>query len=96
MAAWFLYIVSKAVDEQGLPKAYRLLNDVVWKIPDLWISPFDIKLIGVDNPIAKDVLDALRRFSSYSSNVPNRYGGPRLGSVHIDEAYLYPPTPVQT
>ena len=89
--SWFLYIVSKAVDELGLRKAYRLLNDIVGKTPDLGLSPLNVKLIGVSNPIAKDALDAQRHLSSWSSKVLNRYSGSRLGDVYVDETYLYPP-----
>jgi hypothetical protein len=87
---WFLYIASKVVDDEGLPAAYRRLNTAVRSMPELWVSPFDIKLISVGNPIASDVKTVLSRSSA---TIPIRYHGARLGGVSIDEAYLYPPTP---
>jgi hypothetical protein len=86
---WFLYIASKMVDENGLHAAYRSLHEILKHKPDLWISPFDVKLIGATNPIARDVL-AIR---GPRESIPTRYHGPRVGKVNIEEAYIYGPLP---
>ena len=69
--------------------AYRRLNEAMRRMPesDLWVSPFDIKLIGEKNPITRDVLDFLSKFQS---PIARRYPGTQLGSISIDEAYVYP------
>jgi hypothetical protein len=87
---WFLYVVSRAVDDFGLAQAYRRLNAAAGPMSDLWVSPFDIKLVGTNNPIARDMLEALARAPT-PATVPIRYAGTRLGSVRIEEAYIYPP-----
>lgn len=86
---WFLYIASKVVDEFGRREAYQRLNAAIHDvIPRLLVSLFDVKLIETDSPIAKDVLKVLRQ---YPGRVPTRYGGPQLGDMSIEEAYIYPP-----
>ena len=87
---WFLYIASRFIDDEGLAAGYRRLNAEMRAMPDLWVSPFEIKLIGARNPIAQDVLNVLGR---HAAAIPTRYQGARLGGVSIDEAYLYPPIP---
>ncbi|HET6883670.1 MAG TPA: hypothetical protein VFI31_26185 [Pirellulales bacterium] len=86
---WFFYIASAQVDRVGLAAAYRTVYLTIQQTQDLWVDPFEIKLIGPNNPIAKDILDILRR---YPARIPTRYRGPRLGSIHIDEAYIYAAT----
>src|SRR5438105_4103713 len=54
---WSFYIVSPLVDSEGPLQAYRRLNPLVRAMPQpYWIDPLAIKLIGPDDPIAKDVL----------------------------------------
>jgi hypothetical protein len=84
---WFLYIASKTVDEKGLAAAYREVYRVIQSMPDIWIPKSQVKLIGRENPIAKDALEIQRRFAR---KLPTRYPGPQLGNIAIEEAYFYP------
>ncbi len=84
---WFLYIASKTVDENGLAAAYRDVYRVIQSMPDIWIHKSQVKLIGRENPIAKDALEMQRR---YARRLPTRYPGPQLGNIAIEEAYFYP------
>ena len=84
---WFLYIASRDVDEKGIAAAYRIIHETVKRKPDLWISPFDVKLISPNNPIAQDVL--VNR--DPRPMVPTRYHGRRLGNLNVEEGYLYGP-----
>lgn len=87
---WYFYIVSPAVDTEGPVKAYRQLHPLVRAMPQpFWIDPLEIKLIGPNNPIAQDVLSALRRTAPPRA-CPIRWGGKYLGNVSVEEAYLYP------
>ena len=81
---WFLYIASPIVDRVGLAAAYRQVNSEVSKCRLRWISRSDIKLIGIQNPIAVDAIDYQR------SKLPARYGGRKLGNMIVEEAYIYP------
>jgi hypothetical protein len=86
---WFLYIASTEVDRKGLADAYKFVYLTTQRLQNLWLDPFDVKLIGADNPIAKDILDIQQR--RYPAPIPTRFRGTRLGSIHIEEAYIYPP-----
>jgi hypothetical protein len=97
---WFLYLGSPFVDENGARAAYRFVHDVMRKLPDVWIDPLDIKVVGLNDSMTEDVLDVTK------PNIPNspyavrnpkpypamtRFGGSSLGGVEIDGAYIYPP-----
>src|SRR5206468_1563515 len=49
---WSLYIASKEVDEKGITDAYGAVLTAIRSLPDLWVDPFDVKLIGPGDPIA--------------------------------------------
>lgn len=92
---WYYYVVSPVVDAQGTTEAYRRLHPLVHAMPRvLWIDPLKIRLIGAKDPIASDVLAAIRRLPGPRSS-PIRWGGRMLGNISIDGAYLYP-LPVTT
>ena len=83
---WFLYIASNAVDEKGLAAAYRDVNRVIGSVPGELKSK--VKLVGLENPVAKDVLRIRESYADKS--LPIRYSGTPLGDVAIEEAYIYP------
>jgi hypothetical protein len=54
---WHFYIVSPVVELKGPVKAYRELHPLLRAMPQpFWIDPLAIKLLGPNNPIARDVL----------------------------------------
>ena len=89
---WF-YVASKTVDRRGLQAAYQAVHESIHRIP----APFgpwlfdsevgDLKLIGMNDPIAKEVLAIHDRFPDRI-----RFRG-TVGSGHsgIEELYIYPP-----
>jgi hypothetical protein len=87
---WYLYIGTRAVDDLGLALAYRKVFSAVTPLRDLWVSRSQIKLIGATNPITRDVLSI--RDQHASRTIPTRVGTTQLGSVHVEEAYVYPPS----
>jgi hypothetical protein len=84
---WFLYIASPIVEEKGLAGAYRVLQLSHQRLQGIPLSLSDIKLVGKDNPITRDVLAILARFPGVMAT---RFGGKQLGDVSIEEAYIYP------
>jgi hypothetical protein len=91
---WYLYLVSSAVDDEGITKAYRRVHPVVRQMQQkaFWIDPFEVKLISPTDSLAEAVSVWLRRSAG---KPPTRYGGTRLGELDIEGAYIYPPlTPV--
>jgi hypothetical protein len=53
-----------------------------------WIEPLEIKMIGSNDPIAKDMV-ALR--DSRLARTPTRFRGNRFGELAFEEAHIYPP-----
>lgn len=86
---WFLYVVTDLVDRDGPAAAYRAINQSLKKLGECWITSSEIKVIGRGNPIAKDVLAITAR---YPGRLATRYGGRILGSMSVDQVYIYPPS----
>ncbi len=98
---WFLYLAYTLVDDKGPSVAYRIVHDVLRKMPDLWIDPLEIKVLGLNDSLTEAALAVTR------PKVPDRpfavrnpkpypgmtwFGGSSLGGVSIDGAYIYPPS----
>jgi len=89
---WYLYLATPLVGEDDATRpAYRRVNNVVRDMQEdgFWIDPFEIKVIGPHDPIARDIL---AHRSSHPARIPTRFQGARLGELAVDEAYIYPPT----
>src|SRR5436305_1438053 len=89
---WFLYIATPLVGEDGATRpAYRRLLAVIRQMEKegFSVDPFEVKLIGSDDPVAKDIL-AIHARAPGRRGSPIRWGGTTLGNVSIEGAYLYP------
>ncbi len=84
---WWLYIASERIDGTSFDLGYGEILRLASEIRDPSLDPFRVKLIGIDDALARGVLDLYRR---YPGRLPTRYGGPILGGVGIDGAYIYP------
>jgi hypothetical protein len=86
---WFLYLATPLVTKDGAKReAYGRVNAVIREMrPPLQIHPFDIKVIGVESPIAKMVQELQQR---YPGPLPFPYRGASLGGLSIEGAYIYP------
>ena len=82
---WYLYIASKDVDDRGLAEAYRTVYTVINANPEFGIDPFEVKLVGQRNPIAKDLQD----LRGASDRLATRSRRPRLGHMSVEETYVY-------
>ena len=96
---WYLYLASPIVDEKGPAVAYRLVHRVLREMPDLWIDPLEIKVVGLDDSLAEAFLAVMRPrvpdspFAAWNSRPypgMTRLGGSTLGGVSFDGAYIYP------
>ena len=83
---WFLYIVSDVVDKDGGIVAYGRAYGVMRQLTDLRINPFEVKLIGLNHPLAKAVIDYL---AQQRAPLPTWIDGMRLGDIYIESAYIY-------
>jgi hypothetical protein len=85
---WSLYIATPAVDEKGATEAYRQVYRVLRSLGDAWITSSDVKLVGEKHPVAQEALDLQYRSQG---RIPTRPRHPLLGSMPVEEMYVYPP-----
>jgi hypothetical protein len=89
---WYLYLATPLVGAGGAKRqAYHRVNAVMRGMEEdgLWVDPFEIKVIGPHDPIAKDMARESRR----RSKIPTRFGPGRLGELlYVDDGFIYPPT----
>lgn len=83
---WYLYIATREVDDRGLGDAYQTIYTTIQSHPELAIDPFDVKLIGPQNPIAKDLLDIR---GTGAAPLATRSRRPKLGHMSVEETYVY-------
>jgi hypothetical protein len=86
---WSLYIATPLLDEKGAMRAYREVYRVLRSMGNPWVTDSDISLVGHDDPITRDLLDIKKR---YPGRLPTRSRRPQLGSLAVEETYVYPPT----
>jgi hypothetical protein len=89
---WYLYLVSDQIDDSNFDLGYGEVLRLLGRGPHLWLDPFQVKVTGVDDPIAKNVLELLQ---NYPDRAPTRMRNRVLGGVSVDEVYIYP-IPVPT
>jgi hypothetical protein len=90
---WYLYLVSPTVETQGLRHGYLTIRATLSHMQGEWadtferINPFDVKLIGPSNPLARGVLEL---YQSWPDSTSPWHGGSLIGSVYVAGAYIYP------
>ena len=97
---WLLYVACPGVDECGTRDAIRTIHEAVRGMPALGIDPFEIRAIGVRDPMAVAAAEVVKpkvptgRFADANPKWftgPIRYTDLYLGGMSIDGAYIYPP-----
>jgi hypothetical protein len=98
---WFLYLASPIVDREGPKAAYLTVYRVMKKIPDLWIEPLEVRVVGLKDSLAEAALAVTKpKVPDSPFAVPNprpypgmtQFGGSTLGGLSVDGAYIYPPS----
>ena len=89
---WYLYLVSDRITDTNYKLAYGEVHRLLGRGPHLWLDPFQVKVAGVDAPVAKAVIAIQQK---YPGQLPMRLRNRMLGDVSVDEVYIYPlPLPV--
>jgi hypothetical protein len=83
----FLYVAIDGLQPGGAGPVYREVRRVTQEMQDHYIDPFRVKVIGMDDPVAKAVVDLYRRFPGRTP----RFDGRSLGGVGVADVYIYPP-----
>jgi hypothetical protein len=68
--------------------AYRTVYTAIKAKPEFGIDPFEVKLVGRQNPIAKDLLDIR---GAGGAGIATRSRRPKLGHMSVEETYVYAP-----
>jgi hypothetical protein len=87
-AFWVKTAATDLIDRAGPAAAYRAVNSSLEKLGELWLSSSEIKVVGPANPIARDVLAIMAR---HPGRLSTRFGGKTLGSMELEQTYIYPP-----
>jgi hypothetical protein len=86
---WSLYVVSKAVDEQGLTEARGASFDILRRVKPLFGSDPRLHLERLDSSFARTVFDIR---NGIPDHIPvHGTTLTRIGDVVTGEYYLYPP-----
>ena len=85
---WFLYLVGDRIDDSNFNLAYTEVIRIAAMMPDIWLDPFQIKVMGTGKPVAKAAIEVQEQ---YNGRLPARYYGPPLGDITIEEVYIYSP-----
>jgi hypothetical protein len=87
---WYYYIASPAAESASANGGYGRLFTLIRQMPEPhWIDPLEVRLIGPNHPITKDVL-AIHNLATSPKTSPIQWSGRVLGKLYIDGAYLYP------
>jgi hypothetical protein len=88
---WSLYVVSDQITDDNFDVAYGEVARISGQLRDGRFDPFKVKLVGVNDPLARAVLDTER----HAPGGPDRFYGRTFGGVSVDLIYIYPsPLPV--
>ena len=82
-----LNIVHPPVDQEGLLKSLARLQSSLFRLANNALSLADLSLIGVNNPLATDVLGLLAQDHDQAGI---HLGPRRLGDHAVEWAYIYP------
>ena len=91
---WNLHVASDQITDDNFDVAYGEVLRIAGQLRDPFFDPFQVKLIGADDPLAKAALEINRR---YPGPVATRFHGKEFGGLPVEEVYIYPsPIPVPT
>jgi hypothetical protein len=85
--AWALYIASPQMDVAKYDRGFAEILRIVRELQTPYIDPFQVRLIGTDDPIAKAAGEFNQKFPE---PIPTRFRGTNFGGVPVEEVYIYP------
>ncbi len=84
---WYLYVASEKIDARSEQTAYTEVVRSAKRIEGAYLDSFRVKLVRVNDPIVRAVLDIQNR---YPGRIGTYFNGPRLGGEDVDSVYIYP------
>jgi hypothetical protein len=85
--AWALYIASPQMDVAKYDRGFAEILRIVREMKTPYIDPFQVRLIGNDDPLAKAAVEINRK---YPGPTPTRFRGKNFGGVPVEDVYIYP------
>jgi hypothetical protein len=85
--AWALYIASPQMDVAKYDRGFAEILRIVREMKTPYIDPFQVRLIGSDDPLAKAAVEINRK---YPGPTPTRFRGKNFGGVPVEDVYIYP------
>src|SRR5438067_929711 len=59
---WFLYLASDDINDSNFDLAYGEVLRLLGRGPHMWLDPFQVKVTGTDDPVAKEILAILHKY----------------------------------
>jgi hypothetical protein len=84
---WLLYLASDQINDSNFDLAYGEVLRLLSPGSNMWLDPFQVKVSGTDNPLAKEVLAIEQK---YGGKLAMRLRSLMLGGIYVDEVYIYP------
>lgn len=84
---WYLYLASDQVTDGTIREGYGRVGDAYFQAPNVYLDLTQVKLVPIDNPLAKEALDTYERYPEYA---PTFLRGGTFGGMSIKGGYLYP------
>jgi hypothetical protein len=89
-ARWNLYIASDQITDQNFDVAYGEVLRVAAEMNSPIFDPFEVKIIFMDDPLAKFVVDLNQR---HPLRTGTWFRTGNLTGLDVDEGYIYPLQP---
>jgi hypothetical protein len=83
---WALYIVSPQMDVANYDLGFAEILRLVHEMGTPYIDPFQVRLVGSDDPLAKAAFEINRK---YPGPMPTRFRGKNFGGMPVEEVYIY-------
>jgi hypothetical protein len=83
---WYLHIASRSGNTDGMSKAYKFVHGVIARHPEIRIDRFVVKLVGLNHPLVKSVLEFQSR---YPASGPQPFCSVELSGSRYGEAVIY-------
>ncbi|MDX1946193.1 MAG: hypothetical protein SFU86_12410 [Pirellulaceae bacterium] len=86
----YLYAAVEGLTVANSGPAYLEVLRITQEMTDHYLDPFRVKLIEVNDPVAKAIEEIYRRFPA---PIPTRFQGRVFAGMAVSEVYIYPPLP---
>lgn len=84
---WSLYIASEGINPTNIDIGFGEILRLVDELRTPYIDPFQVRLIGVGDPLAQAAAEINKK---YPGPMANRLRGKSFGGIDVDEVYVYP------